>query len=154
MAATLGNNASLRSLTGRDDIPQASAVIMQYTGYTTVSPYDAPTYACCGTADGIASWHTMQNRLQQLSALGISTEFHAYDGLPHGFGLGTGSVAEGWIDDAVAFWMRHANSSGIHQVKKEHSSFDTAIYTLDGRRHHEPQPGINIVNGKKVLVKP
>ena len=153
MAATLGNNASLRSLTGRDDIPQARAVIMQYTGYTTVSPYDAPTYACCGTADGIASWHTMQNRLQQLSALGISTEFHAYDGLPHGFGLGTGTVAEGWIDDAVAFWMRQANSSGINQVKKEHSSFDTAIYTLDGRRHHEFHPGINIVNGKKILVK-
>lgn len=153
MAATLGNNASLRSLTGRDDIPQASAVIMQYTGYTTVSPYDAPTYACCGTADGIASWHTMQTRLQQLSALGISTEFHAYDGLPHGFGLGTGTVAEGWIDDAVAFWMRQANSSGISRVKEEHTSSDTAIYTLDGRRHHELQPGINIVNGKKILVK-
>ena len=35
MAATLSNNASLRSLTGRDDIPQASAVIMQYTGYNS-----------------------------------------------------------------------------------------------------------------------
>ena len=25
-------------------------------------------------------------------------------GLPHGFGLGTGTVAEGWIEDAVRFW--------------------------------------------------
>ena len=35
---------------------------------------------------------------------GIPTEFHHYPGLPHGFGLGTGTVAEGWLDEAVAFW--------------------------------------------------
>lgn len=29
-----------------------------------------------------------------------------YEGLPHGFGLGTDTVAEGWIDDAVKFWER------------------------------------------------
>jgi len=46
----------------------------------------------------------MENRLDAISALGIPTEFHAYDGLPHGFGLGTGTIAEGWITDAVAFW--------------------------------------------------
>lgn len=27
-----------------------------------------------------------------------------YPGLPHGFGLGTGTAAEGWIDQAIAFW--------------------------------------------------
>ena len=104
MAAVLGNAGYLRSLTGRTDIPQASAVIMQYTGYRTASPQDAATYACVGTSDGIASWRTMQRRLQNLSSLGIPTEFHAYDGLPHGFGLGTRTVAEGWLTDAVRFW--------------------------------------------------
>ena len=39
-----------------------------------------------------------------MSTLGIPTEFHHYPGLPHGFGLGTGTVAEGWLDEAVAFW--------------------------------------------------
>jgi acetyl esterase/lipase len=106
MAATLGNAGYLRQLTGRTDIPQAAAVIMQYTGYSEVSSDDAPTYACVGTSDGIASWRTMQNRLQRLSALGIPTEFHSYQGLPHGFGLGTGTVAEGWINDAVRFWQQ------------------------------------------------
>lgn len=106
MAAVLGNGDYLRQLTGRSDIPQASAVIMQYTGYSSVSASDAPTYACVGTADGIASWRTMQRRLQALSDLGIDTEFHSYAGLPHGFGLGTGTVAEGWINDAVKFWER------------------------------------------------
>lgn len=103
MAATLGNKDALPYF-GRTDIPQASAVIMQYTGYSAVSEKDAPTYVCVGTSDGIASWRIMQSRLQSLEALGIPTEFHAYEGLPHGFGIGTGTVAEGWIKDAAAFW--------------------------------------------------
>lgn len=105
MAAELGNRATLDYF-GLQDIPQAKAVIMQYTGYSDVFRQDAPTYACVGTNDGIASWRTMQTRLQNLKALGIDTEFHQYEGLSHGFGLGTGTVADGWIDDAVAFWER------------------------------------------------
>ncbi len=104
MAATLGNESYLKQFTGREDIPQAAAVIMQYTGYTDVSPDDAPTYVCVGTRDGIADWRTMQGRLDKLEALGIPTEFHSYDGLGHGFGIGTGTVAEGWVSDAIAFW--------------------------------------------------
>lgn len=103
MAAELGSGNAMAAF-GRPDIPQAAAVIMQYTGYTAVDQQDAPTYACVGTSDGIASWRTMQSRLESLESLGIPTEFHAYEGLGHGFGLGTGTVAEGWIEDAVKFW--------------------------------------------------
>ncbi len=104
MAAALGNAEYLQQLTGREDIPQAAAVVMQYTGYSNVSAADAPTYVNVGTSDGIANWRTMQSRLQSLEALGIPTEFHAYEGLPHGYGIGTGTVAEGWMEDALAFW--------------------------------------------------
>lgn len=104
MAATLGNADNLVLLTGRSDIDQAAAVITQYTGYSAVSPHDAPTYVCVGMNDGIANWRGMQSRLDTLSAFGIPTEFHAYEGLSHGFGLGTGTKAEGWINDAIAFW--------------------------------------------------
>ena len=104
MAATLGNKNNLLYLTDDPDIPQAAAVVMQYTGYSTASPQDPPTYNCVGSDDGIASWRTMQNRLQRLSAMGIPTEFHVYEGLEHGFGIGTGTVAEGWIKDAIKFW--------------------------------------------------
>lgn len=108
MAATLGNADELAWYTGRTDIPQAAAVVMQYTGHSQASGSDAPTYACCGTSDGIASWRTMQSRLNTLTArYGIPTEFHSYEGLGHGFGLGTGTVAEGWIKDAAAFWERN-----------------------------------------------
>ena len=91
---------------GGEDLPKPGTVVMQYTGHSEYSEDDPPTYACVGTSDGIASWRTMQARLDAMAALGIPTEFHAYEGLPHGFGLGTGTVAEGWITDAVAFWEK------------------------------------------------
>ena len=52
----------------------------------------------------------MQRRINNLSSLGIETEFHKYPRLEHGFGLGVGTTADGWIDEAVAFWekqMKH-----------------------------------------------
>lgn len=119
IAAFLGNKSNLSELTSNRNIPQASAVIMQYTGYSSASEQDSPTYNCVGSNDGIASWRTMQNRLEQLSAMGIPTEFHVYEGLGHGFGIGTGTVAEGWMTDAIKFWesnMFNDESSGILPV--------------------------------------
>ena len=37
MAATLGNAENLRTLTARTDIPQAAAVITQYTGFNLLN---------------------------------------------------------------------------------------------------------------------
>ena len=152
MAATVGNLTNLRQLTGRTDLPQAAAVIMQYTGHTSVSSADAPTYACCGTSDGIASWRTMQSRLESLSALGIPTEFHAYNGLPHGFGLGTGTVAEGWLQDAVHFWQQQSSATAIRSAKANRRQQDS-IYSLNGTRRNLMQKGVSIINGKKIITK-
>jgi len=85
-------------------IYRPGAVIMQYTGHNDYTESDPPTFVCVGENDGIAGWRTMKNRLRNLDALGIPTEFHKYPGLGHGFGIGTGTVAEGWISEAVAFW--------------------------------------------------
>ena len=89
---------------GGDDLPRPAAVIMQYTGYSEYSEFDPPTFACVGENDGIANWHTMERRIEALRGMGIPTEFHHYPGLGHGFGLGTGTVAEGWLAEAIAFW--------------------------------------------------
>lgn len=102
MAAWLGSYGP--AAFGGDDLPQPGAVIMQYTGHSDYTESDPPTFACVGENDGIANWRTMERRLQAMSALGIPTEFHHYPGLGHGFGLGTGTVAEGCLDQAVAFW--------------------------------------------------
>ena len=89
---------------GGDDLPQPGAGIMQYTGPSDNPEFDPPTFACVGENDGIANWRTMERRIEALDALGIPTEFHHYPGLGHGFGLGTGTAAEGWLDEAAAFW--------------------------------------------------
>ena len=102
MAAWLGSYGP--AAFGGDDLLQPSAVIMQYTGHSDYMENDPPTFACVGESDGIANWRTMERRLTAMSTLGIPTEFHHYPGLPHGFGLGTGTVAEGWLDEAVTFW--------------------------------------------------
>ena len=93
MAAWLGSYGT--EAFGEGNYPRPAAVVMQYTGHTDYTAGDPATFACVGERDGIANWQTMQRRLDAMSALGIPTEFHHYPGLPHGFGLGTGTVAEG-----------------------------------------------------------
>ena len=105
MAAWVGGYGT--AAFGEETYPKPAAVIMQYTGLGEYSDDDPPTYACVGDNDGIASWRVMQARLDGMSKLGIDTEFHHYPGLGHGFGLGTGTSAEGWINDAIAFWKNH-----------------------------------------------
>ncbi|MCI8809390.1 MAG: alpha/beta hydrolase [Oscillibacter sp.] len=95
---------------GGDDLPRSSTVVMQYTGLNKYSIDDPPTYACVGTNDGIAGWQLIKRRVDAMAAAGIDTEFHAYEGLGHGFGLGIGTVAEGWINDAIVFWENHMES--------------------------------------------
>lgn len=104
MAAWLGTYGP--ETFGGGNLPRPGAVIMQYTGLGEYSELDPPTFACVGDRDGIANWRVMQARLDAMRELGIDTEFHVYPGLGHGFGLGTGTAAEGWLDDAVAFWEK------------------------------------------------
>lgn len=103
MVAELGSYGAAEY--GGADIPKPATVVMQYTGHSDYSPQgEPPTFACVGSSDGIANWRTMQRRIDAISAMGVPTEFHVYQGLGHGFGLGTGTVAEGWFDLAVDFW--------------------------------------------------
>lgn len=109
MAAYLGAYGT--AAFGGTELPRPGAVIMQYTGHGEYSKDDPPTYACVGENDGIASWRVMQRRFECLDALGIATEFHKYPGLGHGFGLGTGTAAEGWLEDAAAFWEKQVEGT-------------------------------------------
>mgnify|MGYP000554900288 CR=1 FL=1 len=89
---------------GGDDLPRPGAVVMRYTGHSEYTTADPPTFACVGEQDGIANWRVMQRRIDALAAAGIPVEFHHYPTLGHGFGLGIGTEAEGWLEEAVAFW--------------------------------------------------
>ena len=107
MAAWLGSYGT--ESFGEKAYPRPAAVIMQYTGLSEVYGNEPPTYNCVGTSDGIASYRTMQARVDAIKANGTDAEIEVFQGMSHGFGLGTGTVAEGWLETAVAFWERNTN---------------------------------------------
>lgn len=115
MAAYIGSYtpAAFGAITSR----RPSAVIMGYTGHSDYTPDDPPTYVVIGENDGIASPAAMRRRVEALQSLGIDAEFHLFPNLRHGFGLGTGTSAEGWMDDAIRFWEKHiAKNAGIEET--------------------------------------
>lgn len=105
MAAWLGSYGT--ESFGEKKYPRPSAVIMQYTGLSEVTGNEPPTYNCVGKSDGIASYQTMENRIKRIKQNGTDAEIEIFDGLPHGFGLGEGTKAEGWINNAIKFWERN-----------------------------------------------
>ncbi|MBR1811397.1 MAG: alpha/beta hydrolase [Clostridia bacterium] len=107
MAAWLGSFGT--PYFGEKDYPRPAAVIMQYTGLSDVYGNEPPTYNCVGTSDGIANYRVMQSRIDGIKANGTNAEIEIFPGLSHGFGLGTGTVAGGWLEHAVGFWMRQIN---------------------------------------------
>jgi hypothetical protein len=108
MAAYLGSYGP--AAYGGGNYPRPGAVIMQYTGHSDYTRSDPPTFVVTGENDGIANWRTMEQRVNNLKAAGIDAEFHVYPNIGHGFGLGIGTTAEGWFENAVACWERHINA--------------------------------------------
>ena len=92
---------------GENAYPRPAAVFVNYTGLSEVYGNEPPTYSAVGTHDGIASYRTMERRISKIKANGTDAEIEIFNGLSHGFGLGTGTVAEGWIGRAVEFWERN-----------------------------------------------
>lgn len=107
MAATI-SSYGVEEFGGATGIPKPSVAVIQYTGHTDYNPAGEPaTFVTVGENDGIANYRAMKARIDALSAMGVPTEYHSYKGLGHGFGLGVGTIAEGWIDQAVAFWEKN-----------------------------------------------
>lgn len=104
LAAMLGSYGT--QAFGQPARPRPAAVVMQYTGYSDFTPQDPPTFAVAGENDGIANPRVMERRIRNLAAAGVRTQFRSYANLGHGFGLGTGTAAEGWLDEAVKFWQK------------------------------------------------
>lgn len=109
MAAWLGSYGT--DSFGEKEYPQPSAVIMQYTGLSEVTGHEPPTYACVGTSDSIANYQVMENRINEIKLNGTDAQIEVFDGLPHGFGLGEGTNAEGWINHAIEFWKRQIKNT-------------------------------------------
>jgi acetyl esterase/lipase len=104
MAAAIGSHGVASF--GGDHVPRPSTVVMAYTGHSDYSDHEPPTFAVVGEHDGIAAPSVMERRVAALRKSGARVEFERYAGLGHGFGPGTGTAAEGWLDRAIEFWER------------------------------------------------
>lgn len=97
---------------GGDDLPKPSTVVMAYTGYSDYSLDGPPTFTVVGEHDHIAPPSVIERRVAMLRNAGIEVEYHKYKNVGHGFGLGIGTSAEGWVAEAIRFWektMRQKN---------------------------------------------
>jgi acetyl esterase/lipase len=105
MVANIGS-FGLRRFGGRGH-PGPSAVIMAYTARAEYSGQDPPTFVVVSEDDRIVDVATVQRRVEGLRGSGVKVEFHKFRHAGHGFGIGTGTDAAGWIEDAVRFWQKH-----------------------------------------------
>ena len=110
MAAAVGSHGAARF--GGAPLPRPAAVVLLYTGHADVGPSEPPTFVAVGEDDGIATPAVMERRVALLRRMGTDVEYHRYPRVGHGFGLGVGTSAERWIEDAVRFWRAHVDRQG------------------------------------------
>jgi acetyl esterase/lipase len=113
MAAAIGSHGVASC--GGGDVFKPSAVVMAYTGHSDHAPVEPPTFVVVGQDDGIAPPAVMERRVEALRRGGTVVELREYEGLGHGFGLGTSTSAAGWVFEAIRFWekatRRHSSIS-------------------------------------------
>ena len=102
MAAAIGSHGVANY--GGGDLPKPSAVVMAYTAHTDYASGEPSTFVVVGEEDRIAPPTVMERRVQALRNAGTKVEYRKYPNVGHGFGLGTGTSAEGWIFEAIRFW--------------------------------------------------
>jgi acetyl esterase/lipase len=105
MAAQIGSQGPAGY--GDYNLPRPGVVVMAYTGHSSFTKNDPPTFMVQGENDGIVDVSTVDRRVDAMRKAGIEVEYRKYRNVGHGFGLGTGTNAEGWIEYAVRFWEKH-----------------------------------------------
>jgi acetyl esterase/lipase len=109
MAAAIGSHGAARY--GGGDVPKPSAVVMAYTAHSDHAPVEPPTFVVVGEEDGIAPPAAMERRVEALRRSGTVVDYRKYADVDHGFGLGTGTSAEGWVFEAIRFWEASIRTS-------------------------------------------
>ena len=111
MAAAIGSHGTARF--GGDDVPRPAAVVMAYTAHSDYTSVEPATFVVVGEQDGIAPPAAMEKRVAALRKSGTAVEYRKYANLGHGFGLGTGTSAEGWVLEALRFWETAIRRTGV-----------------------------------------
>jgi acetyl esterase/lipase len=88
-------------------------VVTLYTGHSDVASTEPATFVAVGEADGIAPPRIMERRIAALRKAGTRVEYHRYPGVGHGFGLGVGTNAEGWIGGRSSLWAEQLQQEPV-----------------------------------------
>lgn len=107
--ARMVGNIALRGVAsyGGGDHPGPATAVIAYTGQGSSSRDFPPCFITVSEDDRIVNAATVERRVRDLERAGVEVEFHKYRAAGHGFGLGLGTEAEGWIGQAIAFWTSH-----------------------------------------------
>ena len=92
---------------GGHDLPKPRVVVIAYTGHTSFSENYPPVFITVSEDDRIVNVSVVDRRVENMRNAGIEVEYRKYKNAGHGFGLGVGTDAEGWIEYAVQFWENH-----------------------------------------------
>jgi acetyl esterase/lipase len=91
---------------GGDALPAPCAIVMIYPVLTGFRGNVPPTFFTVSADDRIIA-AAVEQRVRDMRDAGIDVACRKYGHTGHGFGLGTGTEAEGWLKHAVRFWRKH-----------------------------------------------
>jgi len=111
--ARMVGNIALRGIAAYqgDDLPKPSTAVIAYTGQSIFSEDFPPTFMTVSADDSIVNASSVDRRVNNLRNAGVEVEYHRYRTADHGFGLGTETDAEGWLELAVQFWEKHLSET-------------------------------------------
>lgn len=84
--------------------PEPVTAVIAYTGQSLYGGNFPPTFITVSANDPIANVRVMESRARNLKNAGVTVQYERYEKAGHGFGLGTGTDATGWLYKAVDFW--------------------------------------------------
>jgi acetyl esterase/lipase len=91
----------------RDDVLHPATVMIAYAthpGNPDFTADDPAGFFMVGTEDWIVPVKHVETRAAAMRDAGIKVECIVYKGIGHGYGVGKGTIAEGWMDKAIDFW--------------------------------------------------
>jgi acetyl esterase/lipase len=104
---------------GGGNLPKPATAVIAYTGQSTYSSDFSPAFITVAANDRIANVNTVERRVENLKNAGVDVEYRRYENAEHGFGLGTGTDAEGWVDLAVQFWQRQITGTLQNEIPQQ-----------------------------------
>jgi acetyl esterase/lipase len=154
--ARMAGNIALNGVSyyGGGSLPKPATAVIAYTGQSSYSSDFPPAFFVQGENDGIANVSVVDRRVENLRNAGVEVEYRRYRNVGHGFGLGVGTEAEGWIDYAIQFWEKHIEETEMNRARQqviylweEGNIPATTVYTENANSAYFDPPGFrpNIV---------